>query len=231
MRRTSGGFSRRPSEHGETRAQEELSRHRSLALGYALRRLPPVEHKYEVLDLGAACGETLRFYSDLPSKIFFADFFSELKSSAADPEEGLDGFVRACGDILPFPGRTRFDLINTWDLFNYLSLEEIGALGDYLARFSSEIAPLVTFIWIHGRIPAQPQRYAVLGEETVEHRPTSRSQTDGPRYKEPDLLRTLPGYRVTKSFLLRNGFQEYVLQPRPQSQIGGGSDWYISDPG
>jgi len=219
-------FSRRPSEFRESGAEDGPARHRSLALGYALRRLPPVEHKYEVLDLGAASGETLRFYSDLPSKIYFADFFGDLKLRAPDPEEGLDGFVRACRRILPFASRTRFDLLNTWDLFNYLSLEEIAALGTYLGRFSGEIAPLVMFIWTHGRIPAQPQRYAVLDDETVEHRPTSRSQRDGPRYNEPDLLRALAGYRVSKSFLLRNGFQEYVLQPRPQSRIGDGADWY-----
>lgn len=228
MSRNSGVFSRRPSERGETRADENPSRQRSLALGYALRRLPPVEHKYEVLDLGSAAGETLRFYSELPSKIYFADFFSELKAHAPDPEEGIDGFVRTCSRILPFPARTRFDLVNTWDLFNYMTLEEIGALGRYLTRFSSEIAPLVTFIWIHGRIPAQPQRYAVLDEETVEHRPTSMSRSDGPRYKEPDLLRALSGYRVSKSFLLRNGFQEYVLQPLPHSQIGDAADWQLS---
>ena len=61
------------------------------------------------------------------SKIYFADFFGELKTLAPDPEEGLEGFVAACKKILPFAARARFDLVNTWDLFNYLSLEEIGA--------------------------------------------------------------------------------------------------------
>jgi SAM-dependent methyltransferase len=224
VNRSSGAFTHRPGE-ARTALAGEPARHRSQAIGYAIRRLPSVEHKYDVLDLGAASGETLSFYAELPSKIYFADFFSDLQSRTVDPEASIDGFVRACHRVLPFPERTKFDLVNTWDLFNYLSLEEIGALSEYLRQFTSPIAPLVSFVWIHGRIPAQPQRYAVIDQETVEHRPTSTSQREGPRYKEPVLLKAMRGYRVSKSFLLRNGFQEYVFQPRLQSQMGAGSDW------
>ncbi len=73
-------------------AEDTPLRHRSQAVGYALRRLPPVERKYEVLDLGQACSETLRFYAELPSKIYFAGFFSDLKGLAPEPEEGLERF-------------------------------------------------------------------------------------------------------------------------------------------
>jgi hypothetical protein len=199
--------------------------HRTQAVGYALRRLPPVERKYEVLDLGQACGETLQFYAELPSKIFFAGFFSDLKGLAPEPEEGLEGFERAMRASLPFEDRTRFDLVVTWDLFNYLKREEIEALTTYLRRYMSETAPLVSLIWYQGRIPVQPHRFAVIDDQSLEYRPTSQAEMDGPRYKEPDLLRAMPAFRVSKSFLLRNGVQEYVFQPRPQSQGTPSGDW------
>lgn len=218
MTRGSGVFSRSARDPRTPGDPSSSPGHRTQAVGYALRRLPEVERKYEVLDLGQACGETLSFYAELPSKVYFAGFFSDLKAMALDPEEGLPAFERACERILPFPPRTRFDLVCTWDLFNYLSGEEIGALTTYLRRFMTESAPLVSLIWYQGRIPAQPQRFAVLDEENVEYRLTSQGEMDGPRYKEPALLRAMSSFRVSKSFLLRNGIQEYVFQPVAQSQ-------------
>jgi hypothetical protein len=184
-----------------------------------------VERKYEVLDLGQACSETLRFYAELPSKIYFAGFFSDLKGLAPEPEEGLKRFNKALEESLPFAARTRFDLVVTWDIFNYLRLDEVEALTTYLRRFMSESAPLVSLIWYQRRIPAQPQRFALLDAESLEYRPTSQAEMDGPRYKEPDLLRAMHSFRVSKSFLLRNGIQEYVFQPRPQSQSVPDADW------
>jgi len=177
------------------------------------------------LDLGQACDETLRFYAELPSKIYFAGFFGDLKGLAPEPEEDLVGFGKAVEESLPFAARTRFDLVVTWDLFNYLRLEEVKVLTTYLRRFMSETAPLVSLIWYQKRIPAQPQHFAVFDEQSLEYRPTSPAEMDGPRYKEPELLRAMPSFRVSKSFLLRNGVQEYVFQPRPQSQSSPGGDW------
>lgn len=199
-------------------------RYRSQVIGRVSARLPGDERKVEILDLGSACGETLAFYSGLPCKIYFADFFADLQAQPRDPEEGIEAFATACDQVLPLAPETRFDLIHTWDLFNYLSLEEIAAVAAYLRRHSSDNAPLVSLIWNSGRIPAQPNRYAIIDNETVEYRPSSRSERNGPRYKEPDLLRAMTGYRAGSSFLLRHGIQEYIFEPRVSVEAGGG-DW------
>lgn len=187
-------------------------RHRSLAVEYTLQRIRAGDRKVEILDLGSACGETLAYYSDLPCKIYFADFFADLNSRPPDPEDGLEGFLEACRRCLPFTGETRFDLVHTWDLFNYLELEEIGGLARYLRRFLVDSAPLVSLIWIRSRIPAQPQRFAIIDDHTVEYRPSSPATKAAPRYKEPDLVRAMARYRARKSFLLRHGVQEYVFE-------------------
>jgi SAM-dependent methyltransferase len=205
--------------------KEGPQRHHSLAIAYALERLPAGERKIEILDLGAACGETLAFYSRLPCKIYFADFFGDLQSRTWDTEEEeVEAFQEACRLILPFPQGAQFDLVNSWDLFNYLEPGQIGALSEYLRAFVREQSLWTSLIWIHKRIPAQPQRFAIINEETVEYRPTSRSERTGPVYKEPALLKAMGSYRAGKSFLLRHGIQEYVFEPRhPVPSVG--TDW------
>ncbi|MDX1642827.1 MAG: hypothetical protein R3244_00570 [Thermoanaerobaculia bacterium] len=210
MKLPSRVFSRRTRSAAETKP-EGPQRHRSLAVEYTLERVRAGEGKVEVLDLGSACGETLAYYSDLPCKIYFADFYSDLKSRPPDPEDGLDGFLEACRRCLPFGPESRFDLVHSWDLFNYLELEQIGGLSRFLAPHLAPEAPLVSLIWIRQRIPAQPCRFAILDDHTVEYRPSSPAETTAPRYKEPDLLRAMGSYRARKSFLLRHGVQEYVF--------------------
>lgn len=208
-------FSRRTRDEIGDKGTLGPQRHHSLAIRESQRHLLGAGHKVEILDLGAASGETLAYYTGLPCKIFFADFFAELKTLDTDPEDpSSDGFAKACRRLLAFSSSTRFDLIHSWDLFNYLSLEEIGGLADYLRRFSGEVAPLVSLIWTKRRIPAQPNRYAIIDSETVEYRRRSGGQRPGPLYKEPDLLKAMSGYRAAKSFLLRHGVQEYVFEPR-----------------
>lgn len=211
MKLPSRVFSRRTRSAAETRSNGP-ERHRSLAVEYTLERVRAGESKVEILDLGSACGETLAYYSEFPCKIYFADFYSDLKSRPPDPEEGLKGFLAACRRCLPLESDSRFDLVHTWDLFNYLELEEIGGLCRYLKSFLAEAAPLVSLIWIRQRIPAQPYRFAILDDHTLEYRPSSRAETTAPRYKEPDLLRAMGSYRARKSFLLRHGIQEYVFE-------------------
>ena len=224
MKASSGVFSRGTRRGSGGESQDGPQRYRSLAIGHVSERLPTDDRKIEILDLGSACGETLAFYSGLRCKIYFADFYSDLQSEPRDPEAGVEAFVAACERVLPLAPTTRFDLVHAWDLFNYLNLEEIGALAGYLRRYSNDASPLVSLIWTRGRIPAQPNRYAIIDNETVEYRPSSNSERDGPRYKEPVLLRAMSGYRVGRSFLLRHGIQEYIFEPRVSVEAGGG-DW------
>ena len=225
MKISSRVFSRRTRDELDDQTPEGPKRYHSLALAPSQQRLLTEGHKVEILDLGSACGETLAYFTGLPCKIYFADFFADLKAHAPDPEGGMEAFAAACARVLPFPASTRFDLIQSWDLLNYLSLDEISGLTGYLRRFSSDVAPLMSLIWTRRRIPAQPNRYAIIDAETVEYRPSSRAERPGPLYKEPELLRAMPSYRAGRSFLLRHGVQEYIFEPRVSIEIAARGDW------
>jgi hypothetical protein len=209
-------FPRRARDEVPEAAADGPRRHRSLAIEQCHGSLPIGERKVEILDLGSASSETLAFYSGLRCKIHFADFYFDWRSGEARGgrlAEGSEAFPAACDRVLPFEASQRFDLVQAWDLFNYLGLDEIAALTAYLRRFSTDQAPLACLIWNQRRIPALPNHYAIIDLETVEYRPTTPSDRPGPCYKEPDLLRAMPGYRAARSFLLRHGVQEYIFSP------------------
>ncbi len=214
MRLSAGAFPRRVQE--ERRAVDPTGprRYRSLAMEPCHGALPVGERKVEILDLGSASTETLAFYSGLSCKIYFADFFVDWKSGSAESGKSRDDFASRCASLLPFDNSMRFDLIHTWDLFNYMKRDEITALSSHIRRFSTDRAPLVSMIWNRPRIPAQPNRYAIIDLETLEYRPSTSGERRGPRYTEPDLLRAMPGFGAGRSFLLRHGIQEYVFEPR-----------------
>lgn len=218
-------FSRRTRKPSDGDAPKDPQRVRSLAVEHSHRGLTSEDRKVEILDLGGACGETLAYYTGLPCRLHFADFYADLKAQRREAEDEAEAAAAVCAEVLPFPSSTRLDLIHSWDLFNYLSLVEIAALTSHLRRFSSDAAPLVSLIWTTARIPAQPNRYAIIDQETVEYRPTSDSQRPGPRLKEPDLLRAMAGYRVGHSFLLRHGIQEYIFQPRISMDVASNGEW------
>lgn len=219
-------FTRRTRQPPDVVPSQGPRRLRSLALEVANRALVNDGRKVEILDLGAACGETLAFYTGLPCKLHFVDCYADLKATPrGDEESAAEAMSEACAKALPFDASTRFDLILTWDLFNYLSREEIGVLAGHLRRFSRETAPLVSLIWTTQRIPANPNRYAIIDRETLEYRPTTTRERPGPRYREPDLLRVMRGYRAGRSFLLRHGMQEYIFEPLSGADLTGRPGW------
>ena len=170
-------FSRRSGQPTEPAVPAGPQRYRSQAIGHAHERLDSEDRKVEILDLGAACGETLAFYSGLSCRLHFADSYADMKGRPRDEEETIDDILAAYAAALPFRSGTRFDLILTWDLFNYLSREEIEGLTRHLRRFSSDSAPLVSLIWNTPKIPAQPHHYAIIDAETLEYR---RRPASGP---------------------------------------------------
>jgi len=60
-------------------------------------------------------------------------------------------------------------------------------------------------------MPSQPIRFRIVDTDTLSYTIDSSLERPSPLFKEPDLKRWLPDFEVETSFLLRNGFQEYVL--------------------
>ena len=135
----------------------------SFVLPSLLQALNPPPKK-TVLDLGPASGDNLdqvASYAKRCFKLFIANFFEDLSEAGPGARRNAATFLGTCEQLLGFPEDTRFDLIFAWDLFNYLSLEEVEVLAHHLSRFSKSGTQLMALVSIYQKIPDRPFRFSI----------------------------------------------------------------------
>jgi hypothetical protein len=201
------GLRRWRSPRSRRSSQAALEEHwPTLVLGDALDRLASKSDP-QVLDLGPASTANVELLASVPARLHVADLVGALRSGAhrglgANWEEWL-------------PPDQHFDLIFTWDLLNYLTPQAIAHLSEALSRRCRNGTQLLAWISIRDPLLSGPGRF-----EWVSRREARRvSDVEGqrtaglpsPRYREPQLLRWLDGFKVQRAFLLRHGVQEYLF--------------------
>jgi hypothetical protein len=177
-----------------------------------------------VLDLGAVNGENVNFLSRYGARLSIADLRSALSGVGAsggtlEPRMIEKALALSLNDETNAgDGRTpeRFKLVLAWDLFDYLSEEHRNLLGLRLSELTTTGSLLFFFVSYRESIREIPRNYSLIGDAVVP-RPSELSSglrlgtRPSPRIKEPQLLRSLPGFAVEATYLLRNGLQEYCL--------------------
>jgi hypothetical protein len=199
-------------------AEQEWVIQGSLALKMLCQNLRS-DKKYAILDLGPAVKENVDFYSQYASKIQIEDLYDSLISlnSAALKDGNVEGDVGSgvkddgFEQILPYPKTTRFDLIFAWDLFNYLTREQLQKLVAHLSKFCNRRALLFSLTTNSQYVPDQPIGFKILDHENLICPPVIAGGRINMRYKEPNLARLMPSFNVDKTFLLRNGMHEHLF--------------------
>jgi len=201
---------RKPAPAAEVRRTIVESQHHSLALNTLAGRLREGQ-SYSVLDLGRANPANLDFFSQFSKKIHFESLFATLSAfDYLSPDDSVS-LLHVFRYLLPYKAGTRFDLVFAWDLFNYLGRKECSALMGYLSRFCHRGTVVFLMISTQPLIPESPGEYRILDTQTISYRFDRDIMRQCPRYQETDILELSPGFRSGNSFLLRNGFKEYLL--------------------
>ncbi len=177
------------------------------ALFYHLRH----EKKYNILDLGPALGANVDFFSQFSCKIHIEDLYHTLSSfDFFSPEDGFT-YQTVFEYLLPYTHNTQFDVILSWDIFNYLEREEFESLISHLGHFCNKGTLLFSLISTLKHIPEKPTIFRIQDQETLQYQTGSTVLRPCPGYQQTDLNHLMPRFRVCNSFLLRNGFKEYLF--------------------
>ena len=184
--------------------------HRSLALASLFDEIRG--RKVTVLDLGSAVGSNVDFFSQYGCKLYIEDLYSALTtrvpSGDGDDLVGAEFFT----EFLAIPDDTRFDVVLAWDRFNYLHRKELARFGEKLRRHTQPGALVFALISYHKQIPAQPHRFRIQDEETLVYERRTAAERPSPRFAPSEVTGLLKGFRVDRSFLLRHGIQENLLE-------------------
>lgn len=202
----------RPAAGERPAAPPEPEVHRSLALAELLGELPP-ESSLSVLDLGPAVGANLDFFSArFRCRLRIADLWREASAGGrlADPEIDPAALFR---ELLPPDGEPA-DLVLAWDLFDYLSRDQLRALADRLASACRPGGRLFAMVAIGREIPYRPLTYELRDGGDLVYRPIGAATRPAPRYRPSDVEALTPGFTVDRTYLLRHGIEEFLLMRR-----------------
>jgi len=210
MKEWLSGLTVKPQEESGDTPIGEPAANTSLALNVLYYQLR-YERKYNILDLGPALGANVDFFSQFPCKIYIEDLYRTLASfDYFSPEDGFtpqDVFEY----LLPYGESTRFDVIMGWDIFNYLERDEFSSLIAHLAKYCRKGTLIFSLISTLKHIPEKPTTFRILNQEQLLYQVNSSVLKTCPKYQQTDLNHLMPNFRVCNSFLLRNGFKEYLF--------------------
>ncbi len=190
--------------------QSPANIHRSPVLKLLSKKMAE-DRKFSILDTGSALNENIEFFSQFRCKLYIDDFYSSFRDfdffAPADEcsPENLFSY------LLPFQKGTRFDIILVWDVLNYMKLEECGHLFNYLARFSHPGTVLFAMVYTRREISEVPISFRIENRERIHYDFNSSILKNCPRHEGPSLENQLGRFQITNSYLLRNGFKEYLF--------------------
>ena len=183
----------------------------SLALGLLVDKIAG-RRPCRVLELGPAFGANVEFLSQFSSKICIEDLYQTLASFDPSFNGDQSTFCPVYEALLPYHEDTRFDVILMWDLLDYLDGHNIRRLMRHLRRFCHRGTLLYALVSTRPNIPATPTRFRILGKDKLLYQTTTTEERPCPRYRQGTLLELLRSFRVERSYLLRNGVQEYLFE-------------------
>jgi len=192
--------------------QEEspLEIHRSPILKLLSRKLEE-DRRFEILDLGPALNENIGYFSQYRCKVHIDDFYSSFRDFdffAPADEGSLDNLFSY---LLPLPADARFDIVFLWDILNYMKLEECGYLFDHIQKHSRPGTAVFAMIYTRREMPEVPISFRIADNGRIHYDSNSSITKTCPRHEGPSLEEKLGRFRITNSYLLRNGFKEYLL--------------------
>lgn len=165
-----------------------------------------------VLELGPGLAANVGFLTSFCSRLFVEDLHHTL-AGLGEPYSGQHRlYCPLFPALLPHGGQAPFDLALLWNLLDYLDRDDIRRLSDHLATLGQRGMLLYAMVSTRARIPAAPSSYKIAGAGNLVCLSTAAQERDGPRHSQVRLLEQMRGFRVKRSFLLRNGMQEYLFE-------------------
>jgi hypothetical protein len=187
----------------------ELARYEqpSLALEHVVARLRHAP-RCGVLDLGSPTAANLELYSRHGAKITFADLhrFYAPKRAEGSSSEHFNAFLPKTP--------SQIDVVLAWDLFDYLSLEEIAWLRQSLAGHCAPGAILYALVSSQGLIPDTPSFFAIADDKTLRVEEAGPRVRPSPALSEHTLVGSLHELTVQSRFQLRRAAVEYLFSWR-----------------
>lgn len=177
-----------------------------------LKKLPSTE-KRVLLDSGCASASSIDYLSRYWCKLFISNSTADLHGLNPKTIDTAHKWHRAMVKSFGFYKRDKaeLDIIFLWGLPNYLPVDKLKELVEYLLPQVSSRLLLHTYIYNTQQMPAAPASYHIQKDDKVLISPNSSEQIDCPLYHLSDLQGVFNPLKVEHSVMLSSGIQEYLF--------------------
>lgn len=198
--------------------------HRSPALTAIYNEIKNSDRN-RVLDLGSMNAGCFQLFSQLSCKIQVQDLASSLREHFGHKdfsENNAYSELDIVSSLDSYDENEKFDVILAWDLFNYLDLNQINQLFEYLKPFCKANTLLYMLRYVEKTIPCKPREFFVKDQYTLELSEEGQVERSKPNYSTMQLLKSLSGYYMQDTLLGQSGMlpgiTEHVLRFAPSSE-------------
>jgi len=167
---------------------------------------------YRILDLGAAVGPNVGFFSRYSCHLDIVDLLGTIAAKGLSAALEADP-AAALRQVLPEP-HADVDVVLAWDVLNYLGRPQLRALAERLGALCRPGGHVFALISTAKQMPELPTAYRIVDEQTLDYRPRSAALRPSPRIPPAEVEKLAPGFAVERSVLMRHGVQEYLLARR-----------------
>ncbi len=179
----------------------------------AIYRQIQVSRRNRILDLGSFCASNFRLLSTLGCKLHFENLDEFLRENQASLYS--DSLFDLLDDYLSgFSDDDLFNVVLTWDIFNYLDLSSVERLMARLLPFCARNARIHVMRHLGTNVPAVPCRFRITdkGDFVVSRTLQSNPATVRHRCTSATLLKHIPQCQLERTFMNHAGMQPWITE-------------------
>jgi len=165
-----------------------------------------------ILDLGPARASKLQLWSQFHCKLFIEDAHDLVPEFTGDQDSDKNALKNWLIQWTANAAKGSISVVLVWDLLNYLDPQQCKIFVDHLTPLLQPGAQIYLTVYSQKDMPTLPMRFDIISADRMEYATLTRDVRSSPRFNQTDLQKRLPNFSVTKSVLLRNGIQEYLLK-------------------
>ncbi|HKX54522.1 MAG TPA: hypothetical protein VJN01_00365 [Xanthomonadales bacterium] len=167
-----------------------------------------------VLEVGRALPETVRFFSSIRCRIHVADLFEELRSGRLDRTASGKTLERTFQEQLAFQAGTQLDVCLLWDFPHYLDEKQLRAFSRALWPWMHAGTRAFVFGVHSAATPLLNREYGIFDAQTISVRPRNGEALPCNPHPQSFLNEWLTCLSVSKGILLPDGKVECLMHPR-----------------
>lgn len=173
------------------------------------------QDKPAVLDLGPTNQRNFNKFSELSRKFHFDDLRDLIIES--QDQENLTALIEQ--HLLAYGVKGQFDVVLLWDLFNYISLDNVLLVIDTISQYCKADTLMHMVRYASNDIPNPPAKFSVLDEQFIDIEIESTQARDIGLHNTSGLLKKMPGFYMENTLVnqegMHRGIIEHVLRFEP----------------